>query len=142
MQTVKQILKEKGNHIWSIGPEELVFSAVKRMDEKGIGALLVLENDRLVGIVSERDYARKVILRNKASKETPVRDIMSTRVIYVSPDYTAEECMALMTKHHVRHLPVMDDGDLIGLVSIGDVVRAMINDKDFIIDQLERYITG
>jgi CBS domain-containing protein len=143
MTTVAQILQSKSDHtIHSIAPTASVFDAVKLMSEKNIGALLVMEGGKIVGVVTERDYARKVILMAKSSKETPVRDIMTTQVMYVRPNQTSEECMVLMTENRVRHLPVMDQGKLIGLVSIGDLVKDVIAEQKFIIEQLEHYIAG
>lgn len=142
MQLVSQILHAKGNDVWSVSPDSSVFDALKLMAEKNIGAVLVLENDELAGIMSERDYARKVILYGKASKDTPVREIMSTRIFYVRSDQNIEDCMAIMTNKRIRHLPVMKDDELIGVLSIGDVVNAIISEKEYIIEQLENYITG
>jgi len=142
MTTVAQVLHEKGNAIWSISPDATVYDALKLMAEKNVGALLVLDDSKLVGILSERDYARKIILRGKTSKETLVREIMSVEVRYVRPENTLEECMALMTGKHIRHLPVLEGERLIGVISIGDVVRAVISEKEFLIQQLEHYITG
>ncbi len=142
MTTVAQVLQEKGNAIWSVSPEATVYDALQLMAEKNVGALLVLDDRKLVGILSERDYARKIILRGKTSKETLVREIMSVEVRYVRPENTLEECMALMTDKHIRHLPVLEDERLIGVISIGDVVRAVISEKEFLIQQLEHYITG
>lgn len=143
MTIVAQILQSKSDHaIHSITPAASVFDAVKLMSEKNIGALLVMEGGKIVGVVTERDYARKVILMAKSSKETPVRDIMTTQVMYVRPNQTSEECMVLMTENRVRHLPVMDQGKLIGLVSIGDLVKDVIAEQKFIIEQLEHYIAG
>jgi CBS domain-containing protein len=142
MKLVKQILKEKGYHFHSVGPDTMVIDALKLMAEKEIGALLVLEGGKLVGIMSERDYARKVILKGKSSLETPVREIMTSKVFFVRPQQTVEECMALMTDKHIRHLPVMDGETVIGVISIGDLVKATIDEKDFMIKQLENYITG
>jgi len=119
-----------------------VFDAVQRMAEKNIGALVLVEGERVVGIVSEHDYARKIVLLARSSKDTPLRDIMSTPVLYVRPDQSSEECMALMTENRLRHLPVMDGGRLIGLVSIGDLVKDIISEQKFIIEQLEHYIAG
>lgn len=142
MRSVKQILDAKGRETWSIDPDDTVFEAMKLMAEKKVGALLVLDNGKLKGIVSERDYARKVILQGKASKDTPVRKIMSTNVLCTVPTQTVEECMALVTENRVRHLPVMDGDRVDGIVSIGDLVKAVIADQKFIIEQLEHYITG
>lgn len=140
MATVNEILKTKGAEIVTIDPEATVYDALMRMNERNIGALLVLEKGKLVGVISERDYARKVILLGRRSKDTAVRDIMSTQFIAVKPDTPVEECMGIMTEKRIRHLPVLDGEKLIGLVSIGDVVRAMIDDREFTIQQLERYI--
>lgn len=141
MQLISQVLQAKGHDIWSIAPDATVLDALKLMAEKNIGALLVIENGELVGIMSERDYARKVILEGKTSKDTPVRDIMSTRVLYIRPDQTIEDCMALMINKKIRHLPVMREGKVIGVLSIGDVVKAVISEKEYLIEQLENYIT-
>ena len=142
MPIVSQLLRSKGPEIWSVTPETSVYDAIKLMADKGIGALLVLEGERLVGIISERDYARKVILQGKSSRNTPVSEIMTSRVFYVQPEQSIEECMALMTDKHIRHLPVLQDGRLIGIISIGDVVKAIISDREIMIRELERYITG
>lgn len=142
MEKVNQILKRKGTEIWSIHPESKVFDALKLMAEKEIGALLVIEDDNVVGIFSERDYARKVVLLGRSSKEIPVKEIMSSRVFYVEPQQDVGECMALMTSKKIRHLPVLDNGKLVGIISIGDVVKAIIGEKEYMIDQLIHYITG
>ncbi len=142
MEIVSDILKEKGHEVLSVTPETSVFEALKLMADKNVGSLLVLKNDELIGLFSERDYARKVILKGKSSKETPVNEIMSSRVVYVRPSQTIEECMALMTDKRVRHLPVFKDKQLVGLISIGDVVKAIISEHEFLIHQLENYITG
>lgn len=142
MTTVRDILDDKGKHVWSISPGESVYAALESMSTHRIGALLVLDRGRLVGIISERDYARKVALRGKASRNTPVRDIMTCELFTVKPTHTAEECMALMTRRSVRHLPVMEGDRLEGVVSIGDVVKAKISHQAFIIEQLEHFITG
>jgi CBS domain-containing protein len=142
MDTVRHLLQEKGHQYYTIAPEAMVYEALKLMSEKEIGALLVLEQGRLVGIISERDYARKVILKGKSSLETPVREIMTEKVVFVRPENTLEECMALMTDKRVRHLPVFEGGELRGVISIGDLVKATIAHKDFVIRQLETYITG
>jgi len=142
MRNVRELLEQKGTAIFSVRPEVTVFATLQLMAEKEIGAVLVLEADRLVGMFSERDYARQVILKGKASKDTPVRDVMTARVTYIRPEQTVEDCMALMTDKHVRHLPVLDQGKVIGLVSIGDIVKAVISEKQFIIEQLENYISS
>lgn len=142
MKTVAQLLRAKGHEVLSVSPETTVFAALELMAEKNVGALIVLEGGRVVGIFSERDYARKVILKGKSSKETPVREIMSPRVLYVRPEQTIEECMALMTNKRVRHLPVLEEDRLVGVISIGDVVKAIISEQEFMIEQLQNYITG
>ena len=143
MKSAAQVLKAKPRQtVETVAPSTSVFDAVKLMAEKNIGALLVLEDLKIDGIITERDYARKIVLVGRSSKETPVRDIMTSPVMYVRPDQTNEECMALMTDNRVRHLPVLDDGKLIGLISIGDLVKDIISEQKFIIEQLEHYITG
>ncbi len=142
MTIVAQVLQAKGYDIWSVTPDTSVYDAIKMMADKEVGALLVLEDEKLVGIISERDYARKVILKGKSSKDTPVREIMTSKVYYVRPEQTIEECMALMTARRIRHLPVLDGDRLIGILSIGDVVKAVIADQEFLIQQLEHYITS
>lgn len=142
MEFVSQFLEKKGHDVWWVAPETTVFDALQLMANKKVGALLVLEEDSLVGVFSERDYARKVILKGKSSKDTPVRDIMSTKIVCVTPNQSTEECMSLMTEKRVRHLPVMDGEKLIGIISIGDVVKAVIADREDVIEQLEHYITG
>ncbi len=142
MKTVTQLLRAKGHQVLSVSPETAVFAALEIMAEKNVGALLVVEGERLVGILSERDYARKVILKGKSSREIPVREIMSANVLYVRPQQTVEECMALMTDKRVRHLPVLDEERLVGVISIGDVVKAIIDEQEFMIEQLQNYITG
>jgi CBS domain-containing protein len=142
MKKVKDILKVKGYDVWSVTPNASVYDAVKLMADKGIGALLVIEGGKLTGIISERDYARKVILQGRASKTTEVQEIMTSRVAYTQPEQNVEECMAIMTEKRIRHLPVIDEGRLIGIVSIGDLVKSIIDEQKFIIQQLERYITG
>jgi CBS domain-containing protein len=140
--TVAQILAQKGTAVFSVPPDMPVLEALAVMAEKNVGALLVVEADRVVGILSERDYARKVMLLGRSSRETPVREIMSERVLFVGPEQTAEECMAVMSDKHVRHLPVLGDGRPIGVISIGDVVKAVIAEQHFAIQQLENYISG
>ena len=143
MKSVAQILKSKPEQtVHTITPSTSVFDAVKLMAKKNIGALLVMEDVNMVGIITERDYARKIVLMGRSSKETPVRDTMTSPVMYVRPDQTNEECMALMTDNRVRHLPVMDNGKLIGLISIGDLVKDIIAEQKFTIQQLEHYIMG
>jgi CBS domain-containing protein len=142
MTTIVQVLQEKGCAVWSIAPDATVYAALESMAEKDIGALLVLAGDELVGIISERDYARKVVLKGKSSKDTRVREIMSEKVICVYPEQTIEDCMALMTAKRVRHLPVLADDKLVGVISIGDAVKAVIADQEFLIEELEKYITG
>ena len=140
MKTVKQILQSKTHGILSISPDASVYDALKLMAEKEVGALLVMEGDKLVGIISERDYARKVILHGKSSKEIHVSDIMTSKIIYVNTAQTVDECMALMTDKRVRHLPVYEGDRLIGVVSIGDLVKEAISEREYIIKQLESYI--
>ena len=142
MTTVKQILDTKGYAVWSIHPQETVFAAIAQMAEKGVGALVVLEDEALVGIISERDYARKVILQNRSSHETAVQDIMTPDVICVHLDQSIEECMTIVTERRIRHLPVLDSGQLVGIISIGDLVKTIIAEQQFIIEQLEHYISG
>lgn len=142
MITVKDILDQKGTKAWTIGPEAKVFEALELMAKKGLGALIVLEGDEIVGIVSERDYARKIILMGRHSRETLVKDIMTREVYGVQYGTSAEECMALMTDKHIRHLPVCLEGNLAGIISIGDVVKAIITDQKVKIENLENYIMG
>ena len=143
MKSVANILKAKADQtIYTIAPTASVFDAVKLMAEKNIGALVVMESEKVVGIITERDYARKIVLMARSSKDTAVRDIMTASAMYVSPVQRSEECMALMTENRVRHLLVIDSGKLIGLVSIGDLVKDIISEQKFVIQQLEHYITG
>lgn len=143
MSKVADILKAKGNPaVHQIGPNDSVLEAMRRMAEYGIGALVVTEGDAVVGIMTERDYARKVILRGRAAATTKVHEIMTAHVLYVSPDDESTDCMALMTERRTRHLPVMENDRLIGLISIGDLVKDIIDEQQFIIDQLEKYIAG
>jgi CBS domain-containing protein len=142
MKTVQQLLESKGSETISVSPHDKVIEALRVMAEREIGAVLVVENGRLVGIMSERDYARKVILKGKSSQETAVCEIMTQRVIYVRPSQTVPECMALMTNKRVRHLPVLDGERLIGVLSLGDLVKETISEQQFIIQQLENYIHG
>ena len=143
MSNLAHILKSKPDHtVYTITPTASVFEAVKLMAEKNIGALAVLEGEKIVGMISERDYARTIVLMARSSKTTAVRDIMQTPVMYVLPDQTSEECMALMTEQRLRHFPVIDKGKLIGLIAIGDLIKDIVSEQKFIIQQLEHYITG
>jgi len=142
MKSIRHCLNTKGNQIWSINPDASVFDALRLMAEKDIGALLVLEDGELVGIFSERDYARKIILQGKSSRNTVVREIMTRRVLCVDVAQSIEDCMFLMTEKKVRHLPVLENNRLIGVISIGDVVKEIIAEQEFVIEQLENYITG
>lgn len=153
MKSVAAVLKSKGDQtVYTISPSASVLDAIRLMAEKKIGALLVVddsagagpasEQPKIIGIITERDYARRVILKGRSSKDTPVRDVMTPHVMYVRPDQTNEECMALMTDNRLRHLPVMDNGKLVGLISIGDLVKDIISEQRFIIEQLEHYIHG
>lgn len=142
MKTVRDILEVKGRMVWSVDLGSTVFDALSLMAEKEIGALVVLDEARVAGIISERDYARKVILHGRASPTTRVEEIMTSHVAYTHLDQAIEECMAIMTDKRIRHLPVLQDGKLIGIISIGDLVKAIIADQKFMIEQLERYITG
>jgi CBS domain-containing protein len=140
MKTVQQLLESKRHGVASVAPGTTVLDALRVMAEKEIGAVLVLEGESLAGIFSERDYARKVVLQGKASKDTPVREIMTEKVVCVRPDQTIEDCMGLMTDKRIRHLPVLQNKKVIGVVSIGDVVKEMLVEKEFVIKQLESYI--
>jgi CBS domain-containing protein len=142
MKTVRQLLDDKGRDVWSVTVDTPVIETIKILAEKEIGALAVKDGEKLVGIVSERDYARKVILKGRSSQKILTREIMTAKVIYARLDMTVEECMALMSGRSIRHLPVLDDGELIGMVSIRDLLRAIIADQQFTIEQLERYITS
>ena len=142
MKLVKHLLDAKGHDVLSISPTESVFDAIKLMGDKGIGALIVMDGDALAGIVTERDYARKVILKGRSSHETPVKDIMTAGVFTTSADETVDSCMNVMTDKRIRHLPVVDDGKVTGMVSIGDLVKAIIADQKEEIEQLEHYISG
>ena len=142
MTTVKQILDTKGYAVWSIHPQESVLAAIQQMAEKEVGALVVLEGEALVGIISERDYARKVILKGRSAHETAVQDIMTPNVICARLDQSIEECMSIVTERRIRHLPVLDRGRLVGLISIGDLVKMIIAEQQFMIEQLAHYISG
>jgi CBS domain-containing protein len=140
--TILEILKFKGNQVWTISPEATVFQAIQLMAEKNVGALLVTEGNKLVGIISERDYTRKVILKGKSSRDTAVREILSGQVFHIASDQTVEDGLHLMTDHRVRHLPVLDGERILGIVSIGDLVNWVISAQNTAIRQLETYITG
>lgn len=142
MRQVKHLLEAKGNAVYAIAPEAPVLDAIRTMAECGVGALLVMRGNDLVGILSERDYARKIILKGRSSKDTPVSEIMTAAPLCVGPASSVDECMRLCTDRRVRHLPVMDGGKIIGVVSIGDLVKAVIDDQALEIDQLQRYIAG
>ena len=143
MKTAADVLKAKAHQsVLTITPTASVLDALKLMAAKNIGALLVMKGEEVAGIISERDYARKIILMSRSSRETPVSEIMTSAVMYVHPTQTTEECMVLMTENRLRHLPVMDDGKLLGLISIGDLVKSIISDQKFMIEQLEHYISG
>ena len=142
MRTVKQLLESKGHDVWGVSPDTSVLEAIKKMADKEVGALLVLDQGKPVGIVSERDYARKVILQGRSSEETSVKEIMTTRVVCARPELSVEECMAIMTDKRIRHLPVVEGDEVLGMISIGDLVKAIIAEQQFIINQLERYIAG
>ena len=140
MKTVRQLLQSKPGQIWSIDPDLLVFDALKEMALREVGALVVMKGDKVFGVMSERDYARKVLLKGRTARDTPVRDIMSTEVVYARPEETVETCMMRMTEKRIRHLPVEDQGKLVGMISIGDLVKAIISDQQETIEQLESYI--
>ena len=142
MLTVNQVLQSKSHGCWSIGPRATAYEALEIMADRDVGALLVIEGGKLVGIFSERDYARKVILKGKSSKDTMVRELMSRPPICAGPHLTLKDCMVLMTSNHIRHLPILDSGTLIGILSIGDVVNAVISEQDTTINMLENYISG
>ena len=142
MSTVRNILQKKGNAVHSINPDKSVYDALEELEENNLGSLVVVENGKLIGIFTERDYARKVILKGRSSKETLVKDIMSSRPVFVNPDTTLDECMQLMSDKFIRHLPVLENDVLVGVISIGDVVKYTIYEKDFLIGNLEHYITG
>jgi len=142
MTTVRQLLQQKGHEVSIIGPNATVFDALRLMADANIGSLLVMENEKLIGVISERLYARKVALKGKTSPTTAVKDIMETKVVYVRPEQSIEECMALMTEKRVRHLPVLDGEKVVGIISIGDLVKSIIGDQKFAIEQLEHYVHG
>ena len=140
--TVSSILRYKGHHVWSVSPDESVFEAIRLMADKGIGALVVIAGERLIGIISERDYARKVVLQGKSSRDTPVREIMTSPVVSVSPNHTVDECMRIVTTRRIRHLPVVQGEKVVGVVSIGDLVQKVISTQGEIIQYLQEYIVG
>ena len=142
MVYLKQILQEKGGDVWSIKPDDTVFAAIQLMADKRIGALLVIDGEILAGIISERDYAREVILKGKSSRETAIREIMTDEVVTVSSDHRVQDSLGLMTKHRIRHLPVVDEGKVVGMISIGDLVKNIIDEQQSTIEQLENYIKG
>jgi CBS domain-containing protein len=142
MRTVRQLLESKTPEVHAIGPDAPVIDAIRLMAEKRIGAVLVLQGGRLAGILSERDYARKIVLEGRSSKDTPVRDIMTSDLVTVKPGDSAQSCMQIMTERRIRHLPVLDGGELVGVVSIGDLVKAVIEDQQLELDQLQRYIAS
>lgn len=138
----RQLLSDKSYKMFSVSPDAMVFDAIKLMTEVKVGALFVLEAEKLIGIVSERDYTRKVILESRSSQQTPVRDVMTSNVFTMTPEQSIDECMALMSKHHIRHIPVVENDKPIGMLSVMDVVRSIISEKEQIIGQLEHYISG
>ncbi|SRR6266511_4312159 len=140
--TVSSILRHKGHHVWSVSPDESVFQAIKLMADNGVGALVVIAGETLVGIISERDYARKGVLQGRSSKDTPVRDIMTSPVVSVSPSQTVDDCMRLVTAKRIRHLPVVEADKLVGVISIGDLVRSVISTQRETIQYLQEYIVG
>lgn len=142
MRNVRHLLKTKGYDVWSIGPDRTVFEALERMADKGVGALLVMKDESLAGIFSERDHARRVDLEGKSSRDTIVADVMTADVLTVTPEQSIDECMAVMTERRVRHLPVVEGGEVIGVISIGDVVKEVIAEQEFRIEQLQNYISG
>ena len=142
MKTLRRVLADKGTEVYSIGPEASVLDALTEMADREVGALVVLEDDAVVGIFSERDYARKIILEGKSSRETTVREIMTERVVYANPEMTLDECLAVMTDKRIRHLPIMREDELLGVVSIGDLVKGIIDEQRFRISQLESYVSG
>jgi CBS domain-containing protein len=142
MGKVRNILHNKGNVVFSVEPNVMVYRAIELMCEKNIGGLLIVENGKLVGIFTERDYARKLILKGKSSKDTPIKDLMTSNLVTVTPDTSIDDCMRVMTGRKIRHLPVLDKGELVGIISIGDVVHFVIEEQKSIIEHLEHYITG
>jgi CBS domain-containing protein len=141
-QSIRNIIRSKGSTVHSVSPETTVFEALQKMSEANVGALIVMDGAKLAGIVSERDYARKIVLMGRSSPDTPVSAIMSAKVLCATPDQTVEDCMAMMTAKAVRHLPVLDNKKVVGIVSIGDLVKTIIGEQQFVIEQLESYIHG
>lgn len=142
MGTVRNILQTKGNAVYTVSPESSVYEALEELENNNLGSLVVVDNGKLIGIFTERDYARKIILKGRSSRETHVKDIMTERPLFVSPDTSIDACMQLMSSKFIRHLPVIDNDQLVGVISIGDVVKYIINEKDFIIENLEHYIVS
>ncbi|MDT8384645.1 MAG: CBS domain-containing protein [Gammaproteobacteria bacterium] len=141
MISVGKLLDNKGHDVWSVGPEDSVFDAIAMMDEKRVGALAVMQDDTLIGIISERDYARQVILKDRTSKQTPVKEIMTRHIYYTYPDQTVDECLVIINQRRIRHLPVMDNDSLIGMISVGDVVKEIIAEQKYTIEQLENHLS-
>ena len=142
MKRIQTLLKKKGYDVWSIAPDASVYDAIHLMAEKAVGALIVMDGPKLVGVISERDYARKIILEGRSSENTKISEIMSSEVITVGPDNKIEECMAMMTERRIRHLPVLDGDEVLGVISLGDLVKYIIAEQQFVIEQMERYING
>jgi len=142
MTKIKDLLTEKGHTVWSVSPDNTVYDAIEMMSDKEVGALCVLHKEKLIGIFSERDYARSIILQGRRSRETPVSEIMTSDIITVTPDHKVDECLTIMTDKHIRHLPVLKNDYLVGVVSIGDLVKVIISEQSRLINQLEHYITG
>ena len=142
MTTIRQVLDKKGHDVFSIGLNETVYDSIKKMADTSVGSLAVMEGNKLIGIITERHYARNVVLKGRASPTTPVRDVMETNVVFARPDQSVEECMAIMTEKAVRHLPVIEQGSVVGMISIGDLVKEKIRDQTFVIEQLVHFIRG
>ena len=142
MKRIQTLLKKKGYDVWSIAPDASVYDAIHLMAEKAVGALIVMDGSKLVGVISERDYARKIILEGRSSENTKISEIMSSEVITTGPDNRIEECMAIMTERRIRHLPVLDGNEVLGVISLGDLVKYIIAEQQFVIEQMERYING